>query len=72
VNTYTAVGIVEGSTDIYSDAHYIEALQLLIDTGLVWQLQGFFGRVAMMAIARGDCNPPPGYQLNERLKLESI
>jgi len=72
VNTYTAIGIVEGSTDIYSDAHYIEALQLLIDTGLAWQLRGFFGRVAMMAIARGDCNPPPGYRLNSRSKLESI
>ncbi len=37
---------------------YIQAWQLLIDTGVCWQLQGWFGRTAMMMIELGHCNPP--------------
>jgi len=71
MDKFTAVGIVEGYIDCDTDEIYIEALQLLIDSGLAWRLQGFFGRVAIMAIQRGDCSPPAGYVLNANGKLES-
>lgn len=58
LNPFTAVGIVEGYIDCDSDETYIAAIQLLIDTGLAFRLQGYFGRVAMLAIERGDCVPP--------------
>lgn len=31
--------------------------QELIDSGLVWKLQGHFGRMAICLINRGDCQP---------------
>ena len=34
---------------------YIQAWQFLIDTGVVWQLQGWFGRTAMNLINEGIC-----------------
>lgn len=33
----------------------IAAWQRLIDSGVVWQLQGYFGRTAAALIASGDC-----------------
>ena len=34
---------------------HIQAWQFLIDTGVVWQLQGWFGRTAMNLINEGIC-----------------
>lgn len=42
--------------DINKDT-VLEAWQLLIDTGLVWQLQGKFGRQAQRLIEDGYCEP---------------
>ena len=36
----------------------ISAWQYLIDTGLAWSLQGFFGRQAAALINQGVCAPP--------------
>lgn len=36
---------------------YIAAFQRLIDSGLVWQLQGFYGREATRLIEAGLCHP---------------
>lgn len=36
----------------------VEAWQYLIDTGLVWQLQGSYGRTAQRLIEEGVCNAP--------------
>ena len=54
-DTHTAVGIVEGYIPA-KDAHEeIEAWQHLIDTGVCWQLQGWFGRTAQSLIEGGIC-----------------
>lgn len=53
-----AVGIAEGWIAAESEEQYIEAWQRLVDTGLVWQLQGWFGRTAADLIERGVINAP--------------
>ena len=54
-DTHTAVGIVEGYIPA-KDAHEeIEAWQHLIDTGVCWELQGWFGRTAQSLIEGGIC-----------------
>jgi len=42
--------------DEADEATQIEARQCLIDTGLVWQLQGCFGRQAARMIEAGICH----------------
>lgn len=56
MDNYTATGIAEGFIDCESEDQYIQAWQHLIDTGLAWQLQGFFGRTARQLINEGVCN----------------
>lgn len=58
MNTFDAVGIAEGFIEPESQEQTIEAWQHLIDTGLAWRLQGWFGRTAAALIEQGVCNPP--------------
>jgi hypothetical protein len=53
MNHYTAVGIAEGWIDADSEDQVLEAWQRLVDSGLAWQLQGFFGRTARHLIDAG-------------------
>ena len=53
-----AMLIAEGAQEADSDEQYIQAWQHLIDTGLAWSLQGFFGRTASMMIQEGLCYIP--------------
>jgi hypothetical protein len=53
MDTYTAVGLAEGFIEADSEEQIIEAWQQLVDTGLAWQLQGWFGRTAQELINRG-------------------
>tara|TARA_Y100001963_G_scaffold92422_1_gene127226 strand:- start:1456 stop:1677 length:222 start_codon:yes stop_codon:yes gene_type:complete len=54
---YRAIGIAEGFIECTKDAEYFAAWQHLIDTGLVWELQGWFGRRAQELIRHGACTP---------------
>lgn len=51
---FTATMIAEGVEDASDHEEYLEAWQLLVNTGIVWQLQGWFGRTAMDLINNGD------------------
>jgi hypothetical protein len=55
MDNFTATMIAEGVEEAPSEEEYIEAWQHLIDTGLAWQLQGWFGRTATDLIEQGVC-----------------
>ena len=52
IDNYNAVMIAEGVIEADEDKQ-IEAWQHLVDTGLAWSLQGWFGRTAMDLIEQG-------------------
>ena len=58
MSTYDAVMIAEGVYDGDSDQQR-EAWQMLVDTGLAWSLQGWFGREATRLIEAGVIEPFP-------------
>lgn len=49
-----AIAIAEGFVENDSEEKYIEAWQFLLDTGMVWSLQGWFGRTAVAMIEAGQ------------------
>jgi len=53
MNIFDAVMIAEGVIDANSTEQYLEAWQQLVDTGLAWQLPGWFGRTANALIEDG-------------------
>jgi len=55
MDDYTAVGIAEGFIECGDESRVFKAWQHLIDTGLVWRLQGWFGRTAAALIDDGVC-----------------
>ena len=48
--TMIAEGVMEAD-----EATQIKAWQMLIDTGMAWRLQGWFGRTAKALIDKGVC-----------------
>lgn len=58
MNTLDAINLVDGETRCDDPADYADALQHLIDTGLCWQLQGYYGRECARAIDAGVCHAP--------------
>ena len=48
-----AIGLAEGFIEAESEEQVIDAWQYLLDVGLVWQLQGWFGRTAVAMIKDG-------------------
>lgn len=52
-----AIQIIEGIEDASVDEQ-LKAWQSLVDSGLVWQLQGWYGRTATQLIEQGLINPP--------------
>jgi hypothetical protein len=56
MDQFNAVGIAEGFIEAKSQEQVLEAWQFLVNTGLAWQLQGWFGRTATQLIERGLIN----------------
>jgi hypothetical protein len=54
MDTFIAISIIEGIEDA-EEFEIIEAWQYLIDTGVVWSLQGWYGRTARDLIETGMC-----------------
>ena len=57
MDNFTAVGIAEGFIEPESEEQFLQAWQWLVDTGLAWQLQGWFGRTAQAMIDNGYILP---------------
>ena len=55
VDIHQAVGIAEGYIPAETAEEELEAWQHLIDTGVCWQLQGWFGRQANFLIQNNLC-----------------
>ena len=58
LTNFEATMIAEGEQEPESNEQYIQAWQHLIDTGLAWSLQGFFGRTASAMVQQGLCYVP--------------
>lgn len=59
MDSFEAIMIAEAVEPATSE-EYFAAWQHLVDTGLAWSLQGWFGRTASDMIAQGVINPPGG------------
>ena len=57
MDNYTAIGLAEGFIEAENEQQEIDAWQHLVDTGIVWKLQGWFGRNAKRLIDNGIIKP---------------
>ena len=58
MDNYTAIGLAEGFIETDDESKVIAAWQHLVDTGIVWKLQGWFGRNAERLIESEVIKPP--------------
>ena len=57
MDTIDAIMMIEGN-DMASPEEVLDAWQHLIDTAVVWHLQGSYQRYAIQLIERGVCTAP--------------
>ena len=57
MDDYRAAMIAEGVWPANSEDEYFEAWQHLVNSGLAWRLQGWFGRTARDLIESGAIHP---------------
>ena len=60
-----AILIAEGAMEPTATMSYVQAWQHLVDTGMAWELQGWFHRAAARMIAEGTLDPAPISQESE-------
>lgn len=58
MDTFNAVGIAEGFIECDDQDQILEAWQTLVNTGMAWNLQGWFGRTAQALIDEGLIHDP--------------
>ena len=60
MTTQRAIEIIEGVFDPKNEQEVVNAWQHLSDTGIVWELQGWYGRIARDLIEEGiiTCKDP--------------
>ena len=57
MSTLDAIMLIEnGDPETTTWEDVIEAFQVLIDDGIIWQLQGWYGREAAYLIRSGVCH----------------
>jgi hypothetical protein len=57
-STFDAVLICEGVREAQDEQEYLDAWQLLVNTGMVWQLQGWYQRYAIDLLNKGILTHP--------------
>lgn len=57
MGNHRACMIAEGVEEVDTREEYLAAWQHLHDTGLAYQLQGWYGRTAIALIDAGEINP---------------
>ena len=72
MDNYEAVGICEGFIECDDESKTIEAWQYLIDTGMAWTLQGWFGRTARHLIDEGICTEQKGLTMTNSKKYQEF
>jgi hypothetical protein len=58
LDSVLATMILEGCYDEATQEDHITCMQYLIDTGIIWNLQGSYQRAAKHAIENGICSNP--------------
>jgi hypothetical protein len=58
MDTLNAIMIIEGQQSETYEDQIIDAWQHLIDSAVVWRLQGSYGRYAQALIENGICSAP--------------
>ena len=65
LDPYAATMIVEGVLNA-NEQEYIASAQMMIDTGMAWKFQGYFGRTCERLIRDGYCTAPSEVNKNEK------
>ena len=55
LNVVSADDLIALEAGELDEEAYVEAVQKLINSGMVWRMQGAYGRLAMDLIRNGDC-----------------